>query len=238
MSLHDLLENPLLALQRGDTLRYKRKIASRDALPGLEAGVHEWFLDIPVGDKNARWYPPLTLLGALALRNGTGTVIWIGRCCWPTLKLLHDLYGGLSSIPQKNIFIHPLTDKERFWVIEEVLRCSGVQAVVADGSRMTPTISRRLQLAAEMGKVTALIARPPCEAEQPSWAMTRWRVRSVLSNAMLPRWEIAANKGASDAQQKWIVEYEVCDAKGALHLSSDLGRGSGSSEYQRRHNIA
>ena len=243
MSVNDLLANPLLGLQRADRLCARNIIAPHGpvGLPILAAGgVHEWFLLSPDGGNGAPWHSPLTLLAAMAIGDEAGgTVLWIGRSCWPTLKLLHDLYGESATTPatiaQRCLFIDPRTDKERFWVIEEALRCSGVRAVVADGHGMTPTISRRLQLAAEAGGARALLARPPGEARQPSWAMTRWHVRPVVSQ-MYPRWEIAANKGAPDAH--WTVEYKVRDGKGALHIPADVGSGFGSPQRQRRENIA
>ncbi len=248
MSVHDLLANPALGLRKADTLpcNTRKNLRTNSALPALElGGVHEWFLLTPNCDRNAPWHPPLTLLGSLAMRDRPrGMVAWVGRSCWPTLKLLHDLQSGndstisLAEVARRCLFIDPATDKERFWVIEEVLRCSGIQAVVADGSKMTPTISRRLQLAAELGRVTALIARPPWEIEQPSWAMSRWQVRLAVADTGQPRWEIAASNGASDAQHHWTVEYEVHDGTGSFHLFADVGRGLGTAERQRHRNTA
>lgn len=247
MSVKDLLANPLLGLRKADTLccPQKKNIVARSNLPVMQTGcVHEWFFMGQGSDKNVKWHPPMTLLGAFAVDDAAGgTLVWIGRSCWPTLKLLHDLYGGDSSstlrkINERCLFIDPRTLKERFWVMEEIVRCRGIHTVIADGSGMTPTISRRLQLSAETGGTTALIARPAWESEQPSWAMTRWNVRPVVAGNGVPRWEITAGKGAWNAQQQWTVEYEVTDGKGSLRVLADVGRGFGSPQFQRRSGTA
>ena len=87
---------------------------------------------------------------------------------------------------ERCVFLDPLTDAGRFRGIGQALRCRGVKAVVADGSGLTPTVSRRLQLAAEAGGAWGLLARPPWELEVPSWAATRWRVRPSISDE-IPR---------------------------------------------------
>src|ERR1035437_4351696 len=153
--------------------------------------VHEWH---PAHDfPGNAWYPPLTLLTMLALSvNPEGRVLWIGRRCWPAFQLLCSL--PIQETPQarlrRSTFLDPLTDAERFWAIGQGLRCAGVGCVVADGSGMPVTVSRRLQLAAETGRAVGIIARPPWEIDEPSYATTRWRVQARESHTNSPQWEI------------------------------------------------
>jgi protein ImuA len=117
--------------------------------------------------------------------------------------------------------------------MDQALRCSGIAAVVADGSGMTPITSRRLQLAAESGKALALIARPPWEAEEPSYAATRWEVRA-RGGGELQQWDInligcRGQQRRQDAPRNWNAEwsYQVFRGTGTFHLSPCLGRGTG-----------
>lgn len=234
--------------------------ADSPASPGLTdwlaaGGVHEWFLAwAPEAVREARraiWYAPLTLLALLAAGRGQNgadgegaaekagsrkKIVWIGRACWPTFQLLCAALGGAGApasggeLARRCVFLDPLSDEERFWGIGQVLRCPGVGAVVADGSRMDATVSRRLQLAAEAGGVLALLARPPWEQGEPSWAMTRWQVRPCLSHAMRPRWdiELVYCKGwqpGQEAPRRWRADwsYEVFGGTGTLHLSAPVG---------------
>src|ERR1035437_255113 len=160
--------------------------------PALATGhIHEWH---PAADFSGKtWYPPLTLLTMLALSvKSGGRVLWIGRRCWPAFQLLCALPA--DEKPQarlrRSMFLDPLTDAERFWAIGQGLRCAGVCCVVADGSGMPVTVSRRLQLAAETGKAVGIIARPPWEIDEPSYATTRWRVQARESHTNSPQWEI------------------------------------------------
>jgi len=154
--------------------------------------------------------------------------VWIGRRCWPTFQLL----GGLGINLPRMLFLDPVTDGERFWAVDQALRSGGIHAVVADGSGMSQTTSRRLQLAAESGSALALLARPPWEAEEASYAATRWEVRARGGGEMM-QWEIQllscrGQQRGQDAPPHWNAEwsYQVYRGKGTVHLSPRVGRGA------------
>ncbi|MGN6371168.1 MAG: hypothetical protein ACTHN5_23180 [Phycisphaerae bacterium] len=253
--------------------------AGPEKLPQLALGqTHEWFLSeawgMPRAEKGsgwrgkAPWHPPLTVLAHFAgeaARAGQGQqrggrIVWVGRNCWPTLQLL----CAVSNAPvvealRRSLFLDPLTDAERFWAIGQALRCPGVAAVVADGSGMNETVSRRLQLAAEssrageegagaggMGGGLGLLARPMREREGATWAATRWEVRprggrvaDGLAGAgpMGPGWEIEligcrGQHREQDAPQTWLAawSYQVFRGTGALHLSAGVGHRTAATE--------
>ena len=210
-------------------------------LPLLAAGrVHEWFL-ASENDHGTVWHPPLTLLVALATRfAGEGQrIVWIGRACWPTFQLLYAMRDpsqemSLSRLLAQSVFLDPLTDAERHWAIAPALRCAGVKVVVADGSGLSETASRRLQLAAEAGHTLGLLARPPHELACASWAATRWLVtpqKETEARAMAWEIELMCCRGrhpGPEVPRRWTMEwtYQVFHGTSALHLSPRVGCGT------------
>ncbi|MEX2213790.1 MAG: hypothetical protein WD768_06670 [Phycisphaeraceae bacterium] len=138
-------------------------------------------------------------------------VTWIGRRCWPhgyTLvgqetgdrrqeagarnqkdSGLRTQDSGLriqdsalrTSLLSRSLFIDPPDRAARLWAIELSLRSPAVALVIADGSLLDMSATRKLQLAAEAGLRAgaggiALLARPPHEQGEISAAVTRWTV--------------------------------------------------------------
>jgi hypothetical protein len=238
-ALSSLLLDPRLRLTTADAL----PLPTFDSVPIKSGCVHEWFLagDFPSG---ALWYPPLSIMTALACRESgraNHRIVWIGRRCWPTFQLLSAMGEG-ASVQQtlaRSVFLDPYTDAERFWAIGQALRCPGVRAVIADGSGMTSTVSRRLQLAAEGGMVLGLVARPPWEVGEPSQAATRWQVRPRDARDK-PGWkiELLSCRGQHPGQEApsyWNADwaYQVFRGTGAVHLSPGVGRGIAASQVAR-----
>ncbi len=200
--------------------------------------VHEWFC-VNDGDGRLAWHPPLTIMAELAWRSCLGLrssrrVVWIGRRCWPTFQLLTAVGQSARNMLTHSLFIDPLTDAERFWAIGQALRCPGVSAIIGDGSGMNSVSSRRLQLAAENGTVLGLLARPAWEIAEPSYAATRWQVRTNNDQSQHPSWSIETIRcrgqhAGRDAPQFWKAAwaYQVFRGTGSLHLSPDVGCGTG-----------
>jgi hypothetical protein len=229
---------------------------------GLRAGAtHEWFglplggetremrgegaaggvgpsLASPASPSQAKarggpWAPPLGVVSAIARRaaeaGGDARVLWIGRRVWPMPLTLGPLL-------ERSVFVDPDCDAARFWAADQALRCPGIGVVVADAMRLDMGGSRRLQLAAEQGGVTALLLRPSWERGVISAAETRWMVRPTpppLSGEAerLPRWEVELLrcKGAALGAQglRWTVE--VADAC-ALRVPADVVDRPGETE--------
>jgi len=221
-----------------------------------DQGIHEWFyqpegsggyLRAPnISTSLGAWYPPLTLLAGLVFSWGRSAgntltnrdskkILFIGRKCWPTFQLLAGMAGGGTGAQadveslQQCVFIHPRNDAERFWSIGEALRCRGLAAIIADGSRIPQVVSRRLQLAAESGGTLAFLARPPWEQREPSWAASRWRVGPLRSSEASMQWEIERIRGrqqGQDAPRHFTLACEVLSGSCTFNLSARVGRGT------------
>jgi hypothetical protein len=160
-------------------------------------------------------------------------IVYVGKSCWPSFQLVA---AAMAPSPLGNaLFLDPVSDAEKFWAIGQALRCGSIGAVIADGSHLTATISRRLQLAAESlgggerGPV-AFLARPVNEKEQASWAASRWSVRPVACDGQNPQWLLECfscrrQHAGQDAPRRWIAEgsYQVLRGTVTFHLSADVG---------------
>jgi protein ImuA len=108
-----------------------------------------------------------------------------------------DLYGpGLMAHgldPARLVLVGARRDDDILWAVEEGLREAGLAAVVGEIGHLPMVAGRRLQLAAERSGVTALLlrrwrdaAQAAAERDQPSAALTRWRVAALPSVPLLP----------------------------------------------------
>ena len=116
-------------------------------------------------------------------------------------------------------------------LVEEGLRTDALAAVVAEVRGLGLAASRRLQLAAERSGVTALLVKRWGRAEnEPSAAVTRWRIASAPSTPQsapgIGRARLAVElmrcRGAEGAS--WILE--APDATGRIALSAELANRS------------
>ncbi len=234
-SLDDLKN--VLGLRSGASL--ERDLPPRDAvspraiLPWLAPRrVHE-FADLSnlAGD----WQPPLTLLAGLAAELPfDGSIVWVGRKCWPTFQFFQREGQEAKHLLARHIFLDPLSDAERLWGIAEVARSPAIRAIIADGGGFNATAGRKLQLAAEKGNAVVLLARPASDFSQPSWAATRWCVSPLAADAGKPQWKVSltrvtGTRQGQDASRHWIVSwtYEVFRGTGAFDLSANVGCGTG-----------
>jgi len=176
--------------------------------------------------------------GGPHLDGHLGAVFWIGRCCWPSARCLVRCAGEADedrSLLERSVFVDVAGDAERVWATDLALRCPGAQAVVADGSGLSMSAGRRLQLAAEAGNALGLLARPAQEAGAISAARTRWLVRpapvkgqesGVMESPDGPGWavELLRCKGMRPGEggaRRWVVRWR--DATGDVHLDADAG---------------
>jgi len=233
-----------------------------DLMPGA---IHEWF---GTADPNRPWTPPLCLLAHLAHQASAraqaagrvGKVLWLGRCVWPYMWMFQGAgvrgpesgvrspgFGvrGPGSEVRGQLFADPVDASGRLWAIDLALRSGAVAAVVADGSGLDMTATRRLQLAAEAGQSIGLLARPPDELGQLSAAATRWQVSALRSETTRPRWKVKLLrwKGASANCQastgnNFMVEWN--GATGAVFIPADMVSRSGQEQVTatRRRRIA
>jgi len=76
----------------------------------------------------------------------------------------------------ETILVHPATQGEELWALEQSLRCPGVGAVLCQIDHITTQQFRRLQLAAESGTAIGMLIRPAVAQRQSSWADLRLQV--------------------------------------------------------------
>lgn len=207
----------------------------------VHQGTHEWFGLLPALAGHAgskQWIPPLSVLVYLARRAlqgeepeaDPGSVVWIGRRCWPTLWGLTAGDNRESRLLQQSIFVNPADDDTRLWSIDLALRCPAVAAVVADAGGLPMAATRRLQLAAESATTLALLARPPSERAAYSAATTRWLVRRVrgpqpqmsiellrCKSGLLQKTEQEGNNARA---QTWTLQWNR--TKGLIALPADV----------------
>ena len=183
------------------------------------------------------------ILARLGPKDGTGPVLWCLR--------RPDLYGpGLMAHgldPARLVLVEARRDDAILWAVEEGLRSGltpgltpGLSAVVGEVGQLPMVAGRRLQLAAERSGVTALLLRRwrnAAEAaagrDQPSAALTRWRVAVLPSipsslgagkgwgpGIGRPCWRVALLRCRGGEPDAWDVE--VADATGHVSLSAEL----------------
>jgi protein ImuA len=174
------------------------------------------------------------LLAAGLLARASGQVVWVLQ--------QRDLYppalAAIGLTPERMLFVHARTPKTVLLAMEEALRHPGLAGVVGELSgTLSLTASRRLQLAAGQSGVTAFLLRRSRRfddpvLDQPSAAVTRWRVASVPSAPPLPhapdtpglgppRWRVDLLRCRGGEPQSWILE--AFDAPDRCRLAPDLG---------------
>src|SRR3954447_5072256 len=156
----------------------------------------------------------------------------------PVLWCLHgqDLFApALSRVglhPDRVIYCETRNDAEALAAMETGLRHAGLAAGIREIVKLPLNASRRLHLAAEQHRVTALVIRrwhtraQRALADQPSSAVTRWRISPCAGEDgrfdRLPRarWTLELLRARGSDPHSWIVE--ACDAQGRLALPAAM----------------
>lgn len=142
-----------------------------------------------------------------------------------------DLYApGLEQIglgPDRILYAQGRKDAEVLAMAEDALRDGSVACVIAEVKAADQTATRRLQLAASDGKTPILLyrrhrSRDRCPLEQPSSAMTRWRIGCVSSERLAypgvgrARWSVELVRQRNG--NPFSLECDACDDQGRLAL--------------------
>ncbi|WP_395022268.1 ImuA family protein [Dongia sp.] len=149
----------------------------------------------------------------LARLQETGPLLWIVRA---GNRAAIDLHAhGLHQQeldPKRLILVAAKRDDEALWAMEEGLKAKSLGAVLGEVEKLDLTASRRLQLAAETGGVTAfvlrrwrLMERAARDAAQPIAAVTRWRVRALPSENEIC-WQVDLARCRGGRPNTWIME--------------------------------
>jgi protein ImuA len=168
-------------------------------------------------------------LAALAARMSEGIVLWV----LSRRDLFAPALAQAGLAPDRILYAECRRDEEVLAVMEDGLRHGGLAAVVGEVGSLRLAPGRRLQLAAEEGKTTALILRrwrkPGVDPlALPSGAVTRWRIK-VAPSARLempgvgrPRWNVSLVRQRGGEAHDWILEAPDAEARLALPaLSGD-----------------
>ena len=153
------------------------------------------------------------LLSRIA-RHRTRPVLWIGPDDGPYAPGLATF--GLSSEHLLTARIHRPAD--RLWALEEAMRPTAdgpaLSAVLGQVDRLSLAASRRLQLAAEAGRVTLLLLRTKGTAPRTSAAVTRWCVGSLGSAPATaepglgdPAWRVELTRCRGGRPGAWAVSW-------------------------------
>lgn len=142
-----------------------------------------------------------------------------------------DLFApGLEQVglgPAKILYAEGGKDATVLALAEDALRDGSLACVVAAVKVADQTATRRLQLAAADGKTPILLirrhrSRDRSPLEQPSSAMTRWRVGCTPSTPLAhsgvgrARWSVELVRQRNG--DPFSLELEACDDKGRLAL--------------------
>jgi protein ImuA len=148
----------------------------------------------------------------------------------------NGLYGpglaGYGLDTRRLVLVRGRSQADLLWAMEESLRSGAVAAVLGEVQDADLTATRRLQLAAEAGRSTALLLRTsqqkPGESKPaPSAAVTAWRIAAAPS-APAPygigvgaeRWRVELVRCRGGVPRQWLLEWN--DEAHRLVMASEL----------------
>jgi len=145
---------------------------------------------------------------ASSLANKGGIIGWVTAT--PVFPHALKLFG-LS--PEHIIFIHPPRQKDILFVVEEVLKCDGLTAVIADIREISFTDSRRFQLSVEYSGVTGFLVRHKPK-NFATCSVTRWRIQPGITSEPMdmpgitfPAWNVELLKVRNGKPGSWKMQW-------------------------------
>uniref|UniRef100_A0A7C4QKC1 Uncharacterized protein n=1 Tax=Schlesneria paludicola TaxID=360056 RepID=A0A7C4QKC1_9PLAN len=115
--------------------------------------------------------------------------------------------------------------RERYWAVEECLRCSGVGLTWCRIDRPPPVVLRRWKLAVERGGGIGVLFRPKLHQKEPTWADVRWLVTPVPGTPEGRRWQVALlySRGGFVTG---VITLERHHATGVVRVVSPVGHST------------
>jgi len=215
----------------------RTEIGAAEALRSVQRGVTPLGSGDPILDSALPWggLPQ----GALHEMNGTAAAMGFaaalaGRLagskpilwCRSARNETGSVYGpGLIPLgldPEQIVFVETKKKQDLLWAMEEGLRSGQPALVIGEIDAVSLVASRRLQLAAEAGGVTAfllntVVTKRICEkataTSATTVALTRWIVSSEAKdksqrNTMRgPQWRVDLAHCRGGVPQYWLVEW-------------------------------
>jgi len=168
------------------------------------------------------------IAGGMAARDRRAPVLWLSGP-WQGEGL--NPLGLLPYCDPATILMARAPDQaELLGVMEEALRSGAVALVVAETHRpLSLTAGRRLQLAAEAGRVTGLCLVPEEKGEGigSNAAQTRWRCTPVLAQtADSTLWHWSLNKNKMGTLAAWDLRWDETSHRIALVSEARGGAGA------------
>lgn len=167
------------------------------------------------------------IAGGMAARDRRAPVLWLSGP-WAAAGL--NPLGLLPYCDPAALLMARAPDQaELLGVMEEALRSGAVALVVAETHRpLSLTVGRRLQLAAEAGRVTGLCLVPEDKgvALGSNAAQTRWHCAPLLATAAdstLWRWSL--NKNKMGTLSAWDLRWDETSHRIALVSEARGGAG-------------
>jgi hypothetical protein len=124
----------------------------------------------------------------------------------------------------QTIVVRPTNRQDYQWSLIQILRCSGVAAVVCWPEKANERMLRRLQIAAERGDTIGFLIRSPSALREPSWARYRLLVEACCSPEQSRRWKITLIR--SHSQQQKVIELEMNHETGNLQQACPVSLAS------------
>jgi hypothetical protein len=171
----------------------------------------EWLSDAPGSGAGA-----LALVAAREAHAEGGAVVVIDRTgtFYPPAAAAWRL--DLAS----TIVVHPASDKDEQWALDQALRCEHTAAVLAWPRRLESRTFRRLQLAAEASGAVGLLVRPAAAQREPSWADVRL---AVAPRASPGGWQLGVRllhcRGRFGKKEGEVV-VEIDERTGEIHAAN------------------
>lgn len=119
---------------------------------------------------------------------------------------------------QRTIVVQPHSRQDYQWSLLQILRSSGIAAVICWPDKANEKMLRRWQLAAEHGKTLGFLIRPPTALREPTWTKVRLLVEAQRSLTSTRRWRITILGSLRNDS----LELEMNDETGELQKACPL----------------
>ena len=119
---------------------------------------------------------------------------------------------------QRTIVIRPNSTQDYQWSLLQILRSTGIAAVVCWPDKANEKMLRRWQLAAEHGKTLGFLVRPPTALREPTWAKVRLLVEAQHSLTNTRQWRVTILGSVRNDS----IELELNDESGRLQKACPL----------------
>jgi len=113
--------------------------------------------------------------------RGGGRIVWIDSPPGEPLGVHPPALAAFGIDLRRLLLVRPKSAADGLWAFDQAVRCRAVAATCGILRGLNTALTRRLQLAAELGGGLALAVRPAREAGRPSAAAVRLRVGPAVS---------------------------------------------------------